>query len=91
MMAVMQRIRELTVQAANETYSPDDRKKMADEIKELKDQMIGLGNTAYAGSYLFSGYKTDKALLNLNGTYNLDGGILSVSRTYKLTWYKAIE
>jgi len=79
MMEVMQRVRELTAQASNETYSPEDRKKIADEITELKNQLIGLGNTAYAGSYLFSGYKTDKALFNLDGTYNLDGGILSIN------------
>ncbi len=79
MMEVMQRVRELTVQASNETYSGDDRKKIGEEINELKKQIIGLGNTAYAGSYLFSGYKTDKALLNLDGTYDLDGGILSIS------------
>ena len=79
MISVMQRIRELTVQGSNTgTYSPDDRKKIADEIKELRDQLVGIGNTAYAGSYLFSGFKTDKSLLNKDGTYDLDGGILSI-------------
>lgn len=79
MISVMQRIRELTVQGSNTgTYSSDDKKKIADEIKELRDQLVGIGNTAYAGSYLFSGFKTDKALLNKDGTYDLDGGILSV-------------
>lgn len=79
MIEVMQRVRELTVQASNETYSPEDRNKVADEIAELKNQLIGLGNTAYAGSYLFSGYKTDKPLFNLDGTYSLDGGVLSIN------------
>lgn len=77
MIAVMQRIRELTVQGSSDTYSPEDRKKIADEIAELKDQLISIGNTTYAGSYLFSGFKTDKALLKEDGTYDLDGGILS--------------
>ncbi|MGI6235818.1 MAG: flagellar hook-associated protein FlgL, partial [Christensenellales bacterium] len=84
MMSVMQRIRELTVQGANEPYSQDDRKKIADEIRELKEQLIGLGNTAYAGSYLFSGYKTDKPLLNKDGTYDLDGGILSIAENIEV-------
>jgi len=77
MLAVMQRIRELTVQGSTDTYSPEDRKKIADEIIELKNQLISIGNTTYAGSYLFSGFKTDKALLNKDGTYDLGGGILS--------------
>ena len=83
-MSVMQRIRELTVQGSNETYSPDDRKKIADEIRELKDQIVGLGNTAYAGSYLFSGFKTDKPLLNKDGTYDLEGGILSIAESIEV-------
>lgn len=83
--SVMQRIRELTVQGSNTgTYSPDDRKKIADEIKELKEQLIGIGNTAYAGSYLFSGFKTDKPLLNKDGTYDLDGGILRAGETIEV-------
>lgn len=77
MISVMQRIRELTVQGSSGTYSAEDRKKIADEIAELKNQLISIGNTTYAGSYLFSGFKTDKALLNEDGTYDLDGGILS--------------
>jgi len=75
--SVMQRIRELTVQGSTGTYSEQDRKKIADEIAELKNELISVGNTTYAGSYLFSGFKTDKALLNADGTYDLDGGILS--------------
>ena len=84
MMSVMQRIRELTVQGSNESYSQDDRKKIADETRELKEQLIVLGNTAYAGSYLFSGYKTDKPLLNKDGTYDLDGGILSIAENIEV-------
>jgi len=75
--SVLQRIRELTVQGSSETYSEDDRKKIADEIRELKQQLIGIGNTTYAGSFLFSGFKTDKALLTKDGTYDLGGGMLS--------------
>ena len=33
------------------------------EIEELRNQLIQIGNTTYAGSYLFSGFKTDKPLL----------------------------
>lgn len=77
MISVMQRIRELTVQGSSETYSEEDRRKIANEIRELKEQLISIGNTTYAGSYLFSGFKTDKALLTKDGTYDLGGGMLS--------------
>jgi flagellar hook-associated protein 3 FlgL len=58
---VMQRIRELTVQAGNDTNNADDRKSMAIEIRSLKEQLVTLANTTYNGSYLFSGMDHDKA------------------------------
>lgn len=70
---VLQRARELTVQAASDTNSVDERSAIASEIQELKNQLVQLGNTTYAGSSLFSGFKTDKPLLNSDGTYNIGG------------------
>lgn len=70
---VLKRAKELTVQAATETYSGDQRKAIAQEIEQLKGQLISIGNTNYAGSYIFSGYKTDKTLLDSTGKYDLGG------------------
>lgn len=72
MVDVFQRTRELTVQAANETNSVDERKAIALEIEQLKQQIISTGNTTYAGSYIFSGFKTNKALLDDTGKYSFD-------------------
>lgn len=71
---VLKRAKELTVQAASETNSVNEREAIAKEIKELRNQLVQIGNTTYAGSYIFSGYKTDKPLLNDDGTYNIGGG-----------------
>ena len=73
MIDVLQKVRELTVKGANGTNSPAERGAIASEINLLKDQLINIGNTSYAGSYIFSGYKTDKPLLKSDGTYDLDG------------------
>lgn len=83
--SILKRANELTVQAANETNSVDERHAIADEIKELKNQLIQIGNTTYAGSYIFSGFKTDKALFNPDGKYDLGGG------SAKLTLDEVIE
>ncbi|HEY8420136.1 MAG TPA: flagellar hook-associated protein FlgL, partial [Thermoclostridium sp.] len=61
---VMQRVRDLTVDAANGTDTGNDMEKTKVEIEQLKTQMIHLANTTYSGRYIFSGFKTDKALLN---------------------------
>ena len=68
---VLKRAKELTVQAASETNSIDERVSISKEIEELRNQLIQIGNTTYAGSYLFSGFKTDKPLLAKDGTYDL--------------------
>lgn len=66
---VMQRVRDLTVDAANGTDTGNDMEKTKVEIEQLKTQMIHLANTTYSGRYIFSGFKTDKALLNENGEF----------------------
>lgn len=70
---ILQRARELAVDAANSgVKTPDDLKKIAEEIKQLKSQIVHIGNTTYSGRYIFSGYKTDKKLLNDDGTFAID-------------------
>ncbi len=70
---VMQRTRELIVQAGNGTYTVEERQKIAGEITQLRDQIVNVGNSTYAGGYIFSGYKTDKPLFKSDGTYDLSG------------------
>ncbi|KPU26432.1 flagellar hook protein FlgL [Caloranaerobacter sp. TR13] len=68
---VLQRARELTVQAANGTNGKDDLKMISAEIGQLKGQLINIANTTYAGRYIFSGYKTDTPLVDENGKFKL--------------------
>ncbi|MBU5436676.1 flagellar hook-associated protein FlgL [Tissierella sp. MSJ-40] len=70
--AVLHRANELTVQAATGTNSPEDLEKIKEEIKELKGHLIQVGNSTYAGRHLFTGFKTDKPLLDEEGNYNID-------------------
>lgn len=69
---VMQRFREITNQAANGTNTEDDLQKIKAEVSQLKSQMTNLANATYAGRYIFSGYKTDKALMDDDGNFLLD-------------------
>jgi len=68
---VLQRTREITVQAANGTNSDDDLKKISEEVKQLKEHIITIANATYAGRSIFSGYKTDAPLLDKNGKYKM--------------------
>lgn len=68
---VMQRARELTVQAANGSNAQGDLKSISSEIGQLKDQVIKIANATYAGRAIFTGYKTDAPLLDDKGNYKL--------------------
>lgn len=70
--AVLQRMRELAVQAANGTNSTEDTKKIASEIEQMRKHLISNGNFSFAGRYAFSGYQTDVPLFNDDGTYRID-------------------
>ncbi len=53
---VMFRIKELAVQAANDTLGTEDRQSVALELSNLKDQVLSLANSQDSnGNYLFSG------------------------------------
>ena len=55
----LQRVRELTVQAANATQSDESRGAIALELREILESLAGAGNTRDAnGEYLFAGYRT---------------------------------
>lgn len=69
---VFHRVNKLTVDAANGTKTPEDLLKIKEEIDQLKDHVIQIGNTTYAGRHIFSGYNTDKPLLHKDGNYNID-------------------
>lgn len=54
--AMLQRMRELAVQGANGIYEEDDLKAIANEIKELTEQIDKIGNeTTFNGIYLLKG------------------------------------
>ena len=56
---IVQRARELTVQAANGATTPSQRQSIKLEIDALTDQLKTTLNSAYDGRYIFSGTATD--------------------------------
>jgi len=56
---ILQRIRELTVQAANGTYTKDDTEKMAIEVDQLIRELVNIANSYYKQSSLYGGSMTD--------------------------------
>lgn len=62
----MQSVYDYAEQGANDTFSENDRNKIINELRSLKDGIYSEGGTTYAGRYLFSGYKTETNLIFQN-------------------------
>lgn len=64
------RLRELFVQAANDSNTADDRQKIGVEIGQIQEQIRDMANTQVAGKYIFSGTNTQKPLFAADETGN---------------------
>jgi flagellar hook-associated protein 3 FlgL len=65
--SLLYRLKELTVQAANDTYSAEDRKSIDIEIRQLRDQLLSLANTQDVnGNFIFSGSRVGKVAFATN-------------------------
>lgn len=73
---ILQRVRELAVQAGNGALSSKDRASIAAELQECEDELLGLMNTRNArGEYLFAGFqgKTQPFVRQADGSYAYQG------------------
>lgn len=73
---VLQRIRELAVQAGGGALSAEDRKSIAKELEQREGELLNLMNSRNArGEYLFSGNlgKTEPFIRNPDGSYSYFG------------------
>jgi flagellar hook-associated protein 3 FlgL len=56
---VLKRVKELAVQGANGTNPDVALNNIADEVEQLKGQMVDIANSTLNGKYVFNGEKTD--------------------------------
>ncbi len=66
---VFTRIKELSIQAANDTMGPDGRNVIAVELQTLRDQLVTVANSRDdQGQFLFSGGRADTPAYAASGT-----------------------
>ena len=73
---VLQRVRELAVEAGGGALSAEDRKSIAQELEQREGELLNLMNSRNArGEYLFSGHlgKTEPFIRNPDGSYSYFG------------------
>ena len=59
--SIVQNMREICVEGANDTYTIQDRQKLMTEFSSLLEQLETELNTTYMGRHIFSGYFTDSS------------------------------
>jgi flagellar hook-associated protein 3 FlgL len=77
----VQRIRELTLEAANGSQTTADMQASAQEVNQLIDQIKQDANTQYNGQYVFSGSATSTAPYQSGSTDTYGGNTGQVTRT----------
>jgi len=67
MVNILQRVRELMVSAGDGIYSLENLDTVAQELEELKEELVGLGNTRDGNSeYIFAGFDVDSQPFQVN-------------------------
>ncbi|GAV22537.1 flagellar hook-associated protein FlgL [Carboxydothermus pertinax] len=57
---LLQRVKELTVYGANSSLPQESLNSIAEEIRQIKEQVGVVANTQFAGKYIFGGTEVDK-------------------------------
>lgn len=77
--SVLQRVRELTVAAANDTNPQAGFDSINEEMKELRQQLVDIGNSQINGKYIFNGQNYDQKPYNSELTQlDANGGPVAV-------------
>jgi len=83
---VLIRAKEIALQGNNTTIGQSGRLALAEEVKQIREQLLGHANTELNGEYIFSGYKTNVEPITLDvgfpnpptATYNGDTNLRSI-------------
>ena len=66
---ILIRLKDLAIQAANDSMSSSDRDIVSTEVNSLKDELLSIANTRdVEGNFIFSGSKTGSQPFKVNGT-----------------------
>ncbi len=72
---ITDRINELTVRAANDSASSDERNIIANELRSLISSFTQLTNTKVGDKYIFSGQQSDLQTIRLNDGANYNTAV----------------
>ncbi|HLR08877.1 MAG TPA: flagellar hook-associated protein FlgL [Bacillota bacterium] len=84
----LQKLRELAVQASNDTYTGEERENIQKEAQQLKDHLVDIANTKVNDKYVFNGTATDHRPFddegNRTSAFNTDDVMIEVAKGTEL-------
>ncbi len=81
----LKRTKELVITALNADETPESRKMMAEEVRQLRTHVRSLANTRFRNRYLFSGMLYDQEAFDASGNYQGDSNYIEVRSSHNLT------
>lgn len=85
MIDLVLRAKEIAINQSSATNSSEEtRSGVAEEVKQLFEQAIGVGNRRVGDRYLFGGYKTQTPPVDAEGNYLGDNGLMSVETAHSI-------
>ncbi len=72
------RAKELSIQQSTNIYDDAARKAVAEEIRQILNHVIILGNTTYGDKYVFGGFQTTQPPVSPDGHYLGDDGYIFI-------------
>lgn len=72
------RVKELALQAANDTNGGEPRRMIAAEIRQIYDSVVEMGNRRSGDRYIFAGHQTLTQPFSADGSYHGDSGLIQI-------------
>ena len=69
---ILQRVKEITINSINGAMSPADMTVFADEVNQMRQELLDAANGTVDGKYIFGGYQEDIKPFVPNPNYNPD-------------------
>lgn len=79
---ILQRVKEIGINAINGSYNDQDRGVLADEVANLKKELLDAANATIDGKYIFSGFQESTKPFVLNSGYTDAGYAADNSQTW---------
>ncbi|MGB0452787.1 MAG: flagellar hook-associated protein FlgL [Bacteriovoracaceae bacterium] len=81
---ILVKAKEIAIGQASDFYGKDVRGSVAEEVVQLRNQILAIGNKRLGNRYIFSGHKTSTPPFDADGKYHGDSGktTLEVSKDF---------